>query len=70
MERLLELHSNGAYSLTGDASHISHKFTSVVKKFIEDYEDYPLAELRLVLSDALDSATIQESISRRLTAKQ
>ena len=70
MERLLELHSNGAYSLTGGGSHISHKFTSVVKKFIEDYEDYPLAELRLVLSDALDSATIQESISRRLTAKQ
>ncbi len=68
MRRLFELHSNGAYSLTEDARHISFKFTNVVKRFVEDHKDYPLAELRLILSDALDSAMIQDSISRRLTA--
>ena len=68
MKRLYELHSNGAYSLTEDARHISFKFTNVVKRFVEDHDDYPLAELRLILGDALASATVMESVSRRLTA--
>ena len=67
MRCLLEQRSSGAYSHTEDARHIRLKFIKVVKDFMEDYNDYSLIDLRLILSDALADATIQESIKRRLT---
>lgn len=67
MRRLLEQRSSGAYSHTEDARHIRFKFIHVVKEFMGEYDDYSLVDLRLILSDALADATIQESIKRRLT---
>ena len=67
MQRLFNQRPSGAYTHTEDARHIRFKFINVVKDFMEDYNDYSLVDLRLILSDALADATIQESIKRRLT---
>lgn len=65
--RLFNEHDNGSYTHNEDARHIRYKFFNLVTGFIKENEQYSLVDLRLLLSDALNDATIQESIYRRLT---
>ena len=69
MQRLFELHSNGAYSHTEHGRHIRYKFVELVRDFIQEHGDCSLVDLRLILSDALSDASVQESVTRRLTTE-
>jgi hypothetical protein len=65
--KLFNEHDNGSYTHNDNARRVRHEFVNLVRGFIKENEQYSLVDLRLLLGDALNDATIQESIYRRLT---